>query len=126
MAELRRKIWVVESKIDSMLRGDGAPFPPDLSDHVASLRVTLLDLQRELEFMERHLPPEPSSPPLLDDCHGAASASLQHLLSVFPSLALPQSLPRWKTLARKKKWRVKCSVSFSPFSFGFADMPRAR
>ena len=44
MAELRRKIWVVESEIDSVSRGDGAPFPPDLSDHVASLRVTLLEL----------------------------------------------------------------------------------
>ena len=43
MAELRRKIWVVESEIDSVLRGDGEPFPLDLSDHVASLRVTLLD-----------------------------------------------------------------------------------
>ena len=27
MAELRCKIWVVESEIDSVLRGDGAPFP---------------------------------------------------------------------------------------------------
>ena len=62
MAELRRKIWVVESEIDSVLRGDGAPFPPDLSDHVASLRMTLLELQRELEFMEGHLPLEPSCP----------------------------------------------------------------
>ena len=125
MAELRRKIWVVESEIDSVSRGDGAPFPPDLSDHVASLRMTLLELQRELEFMEGHLPPEPSSPSSPDDCHGAASASPQPLVSVCPSLALPQSLPRWKTLARKKKWRVKCSVSSSHFSFDFADMPEA-
>ena len=74
--------------------------------------------------MERHLPPEPSIPSLSDKCHGAASASFQPLLSVFPSLALPQPVPRWKTLARKRKWRVKCSVSSSPFSFGFADMPK--
>ena len=43
MAELRRKIWVVESETDSVLRGHGAHFPPDLSDNVASLRVTLLE-----------------------------------------------------------------------------------
>ena len=89
MAELRHKIWVVESEINSVLRGDGAPFPLDLSDHVASLRVTLLDLQGELEFMEGHLPPEPSSPSSPNDCHGVASASRQPLFSIFPSLALP-------------------------------------
>ena len=44
MTELRRKIWVVESEIDSVLRGDGVPFSFDLNDHIASLRMNLLDL----------------------------------------------------------------------------------
>ena len=57
MADLRHKIWVVESEIDSVLRGDRVPFPLDLNDHVANLRVTLLELQMELEFMEGHFPP---------------------------------------------------------------------
>ena len=74
--------------------------------------------------MEGHLPPEPSNPSSPDDCHGATTASLQPLFSIFPSLALPQPVPRWKTLAKKKKWRVKCSVSSSTFSFGFAAMPK--
>ena len=41
MAELRRKIWVVESEIDSVSRGDGGPSPLGLSDHIARLRTTL-------------------------------------------------------------------------------------
>ena len=126
MAELRHKIWVVESEIDSVSRGDRGPSPLGLSDHIARLRTTLFELRWELEFMEGHIPPEPPTPSSPDDGHGAASSFPQPLVSVYPSLALPPSLPRWKTLARKKKWRVKCSVSSSHFSFDFADMPRAR
>ncbi|XP_062104924.1 uncharacterized protein LOC133816452 [Humulus lupulus] len=88
--------------------------------------MTLFELRWELEFMEGHLPPKPPNPSSPDVGHGAAAASPQPLVSVFPSLALPPSLPRWKTLARKKKWRVKCSVSSSHFSFDFADMSKAR
>ncbi|XP_062098493.1 uncharacterized protein LOC133804342 [Humulus lupulus] len=126
MADLRRKIWVVESEIDSVSRGDEGPSPLGLSDHIARLRTTLFELRWELEFMEGHIPPEPPTPSSPDDSHGVANSSPQPLVSVYPSLVLPPSLPRWKTLARKKKWRVKCSAPSSHISFDFADMSKAR
>ena len=93
MADLRHKIWVVESEIDSVLRGDGGPLPPGLSDHITRLRTSLFELRWELEFMEGYIPPEPPTPPSPDDGHGAISSSPQPLVSVDPGLALPPSLP---------------------------------
>ena len=112
----------------------GAASSRNLDGYIASLRSSLLDLQIELTFMEENPAPEPPPPgsPLIEEAFysdfEANSGSPQPLSIVYPFLTLSSPTPRWKTLTDRKqrrcKWKVKCLVLSSPFSFGLADISK--